>query len=224
MLEIIIILSVSIAILDKAWKRYWMPYLVRVIQVLAVLLLPMVVKSSFAFDVFKLNQPVSFLTALSIFLIGIEAEHFKINRWIKEVIFNSFVVLLLTSSVSVTMIMVLVIQTLLMVSKTNKFLDFVIYFIFTTAFCMYFSELSTTYLDITDKYIIFYSNFAESVFPKLLIMLFTFSIVTTWARDRSSSITPLFTNIILLINLKNSVVNIESVTTPALLIVLIIYL
>jgi hypothetical protein len=210
-LEILILLSVATIALEKFLDKYWTAYLVKAIQAASILIIPAISSGTYLTDALNLNGTINILSVTAIVLVGLEVEHFSIKRWVKEAIFLSFITLSLTSLVSITMIAFLIIQTLLMLSKRNKFVDFLVFFIFTSVFCIYFSELSSTYINTFDKYIVFYNDNAQVLYSVLLTLLFTFSVITTWGKRRSSSVTPLLSSVFLLINTQRSVVFIEEV-------------
>ena len=206
MIEIIITLSLVTLFLEKFSPKYWIPYLIKSIQILIMIIATSFSVPSIINDILNLSVPSTIVSICIFILIALEVEHFNIKRWIKEVLFVASFCLLLTSSVSVSLLLILCIQTLLMVTKKNTFLDFVLYFLYSSVFCLYFAELSTTFINISDRYIVYYTELAENIFPVLALLILPITLVVTWNKNRSSSVLPLIVSIMLMIKIKFALV------------------
>jgi hypothetical protein len=203
MLELLVLLSIITLATSRFWNKYYISYIIKFVQVLVYSFVPMVLTENVISSSLGLNTKFSVVSAFLITIVALEAEHFNIKRWIKESIFLLFIVLTLTTSLAVSFGSVVLISMLLMVSKRNRFIDFIHFSVVLLGFCLYFSELYGTYNNSIDSYVVYYNEYSSILFPLLILGTFICTLISTWGFSRSTSVTPLLTSVLLMIKFKS---------------------
>ena len=204
MIEVIIIISIATLISSLYWNKTYSSYVFKGLQILFYIISPFIINKSFMSEALQLDLNFNIVYTLLFIVVGLEAEHFNIKRWIKEVLFILFMILTLSSHLPVVFSAMILIFLLLMVSKKNRFIDFLNFSILTFSFCLYFSELFGTYINSFDKYVVYHNEFSSMLFPFLFVASFVTLALSMWGYVRSTSVTPLLAQILLMIKFKSS--------------------
>jgi len=207
--ELIGLLSLINIGLTKWFNKAWLPFLMRLVQL--VLLIVFFTKNLQSFLSIGLGiEGFGLLPALLILVISvIEFERIKVRRWVKELLFFTMMVFVTSKLLIVVVISALLLLILLMVPQKVRLVDFISLALILLVFVIYCSELLGTVNTVNDKYYIFLTNFSELAFQNVLVLLFFMQTIKTWGLRRTTLISPILISMILLLKFKYAFTEVE---------------
>lgn len=209
MVELIGLLSLMNIGLTKWFKQFWIPIVLRLIQLVLLVVIAVKDIQSYIGDTLGITEFVLLPTILILVLSSFEFERIKVKRWVKELLFFTMMVFVTSKLLIIAVISSLVLVILIMVSQRVRFIDFISIALMLLISVVYFSELASTVHSISDKYYIFFTTYSEIIFQNLLILFFIVQSIKTWGMKRTTLITPILISLILLLKFKNAFNEIE---------------
>lgn len=187
MLELILVTSIFLIILNKKISNKYITVAVRSIQIIVSTYC--ISKNIFGPGAATLGAVET--SSLMFFIVSVmfsfDIERLDYQRHIKELLFLLISIFLISSQLSVIILTTLFILTTYIYKRKSYFIDYISLSIISLITLIYFSELSTTVLTIKDSYYLYLTNISEIIFYPLILLFVVIEFTRLWGIKRSIS-------------------------------------